>query len=168
MSDPISLWDHVIPAGRAEFEGLSWTKLSRIFGEDFGAYILVVYGVVVTDEAGWITGVYHERDGTRLWVLAHGVAALDERLYSTPTSKFGDAQLQNFERFREMVYVALGTAHPLGLLEILSVDAAFSGSRATLKAAIDWFIGRPAWERWYAAYQESRLSAAHLFGGRAA
>lgn len=179
MSDPISTWAHTIPAGRGEYDGTSWSKLSVVFGDDFERYFLASCALIAFDEGGALTGIYRERKGTRLWVLAHCVTALVDKAAATPVAKFGQRQRDNLISFRDFLYFALGQAHPLGLLELfVEHHVFFSGftsapGRASdirmLKEAMNWFVSIPACERWLAMYAESKDGGAPtIFGGEAA
>ena len=178
MAEPINTWDHVIPEGRGEFDGLSWTKMSLIFGDDFERYSLVVYGVLLLDERGHLTRVPGERVGARLWVYAHCVEEMGDMLPSIPAAKFGAAQREKFQKLREFVRFCMGQAHPLGLLEILhdrgtysqglSSPAARRGELKMLREMMDWYAQMPAWERWFEIYKAERRGETGLFGGTAA
>ncbi|SCM75419.1 hypothetical protein KL86PLE_20087 [uncultured Pleomorphomonas sp.] len=175
MPDPINTWDHTIPAGRGEYDGASWSKLSVIFGDDFERYFLAAYALIVFDEGGALTGMYRERKGVRLWVLAHCVTDLVEKAANAPLAKFGEKQRANLSVFRDFLYFALGEAHPLGLLELLVERDVFSfglssaPARASnirmLKEAINWYVSIPEWERWWSIYKGCRNPSDHrLFG----
>lgn len=157
MSSPINTWDHVIPDGCGEYEGASWAQLSTVFGADFECYYLAAYTLVVLP---------HEERDARLWALAHGVAELDD--FMTPSlDEFGATQRQNFERFRDFVYIALGQAHPLGLLELLDYRG-LPKPREWMLAYMSHYVTKPAWERWLAEYREANAGGNALFGGEAA
>jgi hypothetical protein len=166
MADPINTWDHVIPEGRGEYESASWSQLSLVFGDDFDRYFLAAYALVVLDENGHLTGRPHERVGARLWALAHGVAELDD--FMTPSlDEFGARQRENFERFRDFIYVSLGQAHPLGLLELLDFRG-LPKPREWMLAYMNHYVTKPAWERWLEEYREAKAGGNALFGGEAA
>jgi len=178
MAEPINTWDHVIPEGLGEFDGLSWTKLSRIFGDDFERWFMTAYGLLVLDERGHLTKVTGERVGARLWVFAHCVEELGDLLPSIPMQKFGDKQRENFEAFRDFIRTCMGQAHPLGLLEIfyergtcslgLRSSAERRGELKRIGESMTWYVLVPEWERWFAVVQADRRGEAGLYGGAAA
>lgn len=179
MREPINTWNHTIPKGRGEFDGLSWTKLSRIFGDDYERFFMTAYGVLVLDERGHLTKVTGERVGARLWVFAHCVEELGDLLPSIPMQKFGETQRKNFEAFRDFIRICMGQAHPLGLLEIFyergtcsllgpSSPAERRGELKRIGEAMTWYVLVPEWERWFAGVQAERAGEVGLYGGAAA
>lgn len=153
----INTWDHVIPDGHGEYESATWPELSLMFGDDFERYFLATYAQIV---------IPHRSTGERLWVMAHGVAEIDD--FMTPDlNEFGPKQRQNFERFRDFIYVCLGQAHPLGLLELLDFRG-MPKTREWMLAYMGNYVTKPAWERWLEAYREAKSGKNALFGGQAA
>lgn len=178
MGEPINTWDHVIPEGRGEFDGASWSKLSVVFGADYHRYLMAAYGLIVLDEGGGLTGHPRERLGERLWVLAHSVEEMGDMLFTVPTSKFSEEHREKFRDFREFIRFCMGRAHPLGLLELLhdrgtyshglTSPAARRGELRMLREVMTWYVLIPEWERWFAVVQSDCTGEPFFIGGSAA